>query len=240
MDDKHNKAEVKSKAGDVAYALGTPYRWTVGKITDAINPALRRITEKFLADAIERNNAQDNPRLQKLLKFEIERRAYGPGQTQDVAEPALWQGVKIAAALVLPVFTKGIEDKIDKGHKYHLTKLSLGAAAVVLIKESIEYLRLTNRFVAGLQGSEKMALDRERTIVETGFDPFSASIGAPKKPNEDNGPKTETQTPRPSPKMGSSEKLQQEAATRQHSTRTVTPTPLLDRAVRSEAQQQRV
>ena len=121
------------------------------------------MSERFIEDAIERNNAQDNPRLQKLLNFEIKRRADGVGPTQDVAEPAFWQGVKIVAALGLPFVTKKVEDRLDS--KNHIGfKLSLGAAAAIIIKESVEFLRLTNRYIAGLQGSEKMALDREKAI----------------------------------------------------------------------------
>ncbi|TAE81871.1 MAG: hypothetical protein EAZ74_04020 [Alphaproteobacteria bacterium] len=167
--------------GDALFALGTPYRWLVSKTTELANPILHRMTERYLEDAITRNQAEDNPRLQKLLKFEIERRAYGPGQTQDVAEPVIWIGAKIVLGLMIPVVCKAIEQTVDHGTRLTLSFLSKGAAIGVVIKESTELLRLSNRFIAGLQGSEKMALDREVAICATGIDPFGASVITPTK-----------------------------------------------------------
>ena len=39
----------------------------------------------------------------------------------------------------------------------------------------VEAARFTPRFIAGLQGSEKMALERWKAIETTGIDPFSAA-----------------------------------------------------------------
>lgn len=186
MDDHSNvtpqqQDTFKNALGDALFTLGTPYRWLVSKTTELVSPILHRMTERYLDDAITRNQAENNPRLQKLLKFEIERRAYGPGQTQDVAEPVIWIGAKIALGLMIPVACKALEHTVDYGARFTLSFLSKGAAIGVVIKESTELLRLSNRFIAGLQGSEKMALDREVAICATGVDPFGASVMTPTK-----------------------------------------------------------
>jgi hypothetical protein len=168
--------------GNALYSCGAPYRALVGATTSVISPVLHQMTERFVEESITRNQAEHNPRLQKLLKFEIERRAYGPGQTQDVAEPVIWQTAKIGMALTLPMVSKAIEQQLDNGKWNHapINILSQGAAAAIVFKESIEFVRLGNRFIAGLQGSEKMALDREEAIRATGVDPFSSAVTSDK------------------------------------------------------------
>ncbi len=180
----------------MVYALGTPYRWLVGGVTNMLSPFLHGMTDKFIEDSVRNNHAEDNPRLKELLKFEIERRAYGPGQTQDVAEPAIWQTFKIGVALTLPAIAKAIEDKIDNGKKFHLKWLAGGAALGIILRESVEFFRLTNRFVAGLQGSEKMALARENSIQETGVDPFASAVetSAHREPEKPSLPEQQTRT----------------------------------------------
>ena len=170
---------VSSGIGEVLYQLTTPYRWAVEGVNTLVQPVLHQIAEHYIQDTIHHHHAENNPRLQHLLRFEIERRAYGPGQTQDVAEPIVWQGIKIAAALSLPPLTKALEQTIDSPHSVQLQWLSNGACAAIIVKESLDFFRLVGRYSAGLQGSSQMALKREEAIERTGVDPFSMPSNAP-------------------------------------------------------------
>lgn len=51
----------------------------------------------------------------------------------------------------------------------------------IILNNVVEAARFTPRFIAGLQGSEKMALERWKSIETTGIDPFSAAAHEEKK-----------------------------------------------------------
>ena len=74
------------------------YERTVGNITDIVKPYLHQKCKNFIDKSIEKY-AKDNPRLAKMIEFEVKRRGDGAGLTQDVGEPALWICVKTAAAI---------------------------------------------------------------------------------------------------------------------------------------------
>jgi hypothetical protein len=190
---------MENPLGDVLYALNAPYRSVVTAVNTAVQPVLYRITENYLQDAITRNHAETNPRLKQFLTFEIERRGYGAGQTQDVAEPIVWQGIKMAAALSLPPITKALEHAIDGTHSTQAAWISKGVAAGIIVKESLDFFRLIGRYTSGLQGSEQMALKREQEVLKTGKDPFSLYANHPS--SQISEPSTHiapTQTPCPS------------------------------------------
>ncbi len=143
------------------------YQRLVEKVNAWGAPHLHRTTDKFIERSI-RKHAQDNPKLQELIKFEVQRRAYGPGQTQDFAEPAIWMVVKTFAALAIAGVAELFKSRTVKA-------IGLSTALVIIANNVVEAFRFTPRFVAGLQGSEKMALERWKAIQTTGVDPFSAS-----------------------------------------------------------------
>ena len=145
------------------------YEKAVTKVNDLGSAHLHKVTEDFIEKAIQRNNAEDNPVLKRLLTFEIRRRAYGPGQTQDFAEPAVWMVVKTASALAVAVLSETVKNK-------SLKSVGLIAAVGIILNNVVEAARLTPRFLAGLQGSERMALERWKAIETTGVDPFSATV----------------------------------------------------------------
>jgi hypothetical protein len=176
--------------GDALFALNMPYRVAVAQVNHIIQPTLFSLTDHYIQDAIVRHHAENNPRLQHLLRFEIERRGYGAGQTQDVAEPIVWQGIKIAAALSLPPITKALEQIIDGGHSSQLSLLSKGAAAGIILKESLDFFRLVGRYTSGLQGSEQMALIREHAIIKTGVDPFVSATATLQPSSRISSPQT--------------------------------------------------
>lgn len=140
------------------------YERTVGSITDSVKPFLHQKTKNFVDKSIE-TYASDNPRLAKMIEFEVKRRGDGAGLTQDVAEPALWMLVKTAAAIATVVLTESLKDGKFK-------MIGRIAALGIVLNNGVEAFRLVPRYVAGLQGSLQMALDRWHAIKETGVDPF--------------------------------------------------------------------
>lgn len=140
------------------------YERTVDKITAATKPYLHAKSQKFIESAIEQH-APDNPRLARMIEFEVKRRGDGAGLTQDVSEPLLWIGVKTAAALGVAVLT----ETLNKG-KFKI--IGYASALGIMLNNGVELFRLVPRYVAGLQGSLQMAMDRWKAIEETGVDPF--------------------------------------------------------------------
>lgn len=140
------------------------YEATVGKITNTLKPYLHQKTQDFVDKSVEAN-AKDNPKLARMIEFEVKRRGDGAGLTQDVAEPVLWVGVKTALALAIAVLTESLKDG----------KLKMVGRITVLgtvLNNAVELFRTVPRYVAGLQGSLEMAKDRWHSIEETGVDPF--------------------------------------------------------------------
>ena len=140
------------------------YERTVGNITDIVKPYLHQKCKNFIDKSIEKY-AKDNPRLAKMIEFEVKRRGDGAGLTQDVGEPALWICVKTAAAIATIILT----ESLTEGKFKMVGRVS---ALGVVLSNGVEAFRLVPRYVAGLQGSLQMALDRERAVKETGIDPF--------------------------------------------------------------------
>jgi hypothetical protein len=52
------------------------YEKTVGSITDAVKPYLHQKTKDFVDKSVEQH-AKDNPRLAKMIEFEVKRRGDG-------------------------------------------------------------------------------------------------------------------------------------------------------------------
>jgi hypothetical protein len=140
------------------------YERTVGKITNAVKPYLHEKTTAFVEKSVDKY-AKDNPRLAKMIEFEVKRRGDGAGLTQDVAEPLLWAGIKTVAALAISALT----ETLNKG-KFKL--VGRVAALGIVLNNAVELFRLVPRYIAGLQGSLEMAKDRWRSIEQTGVDPF--------------------------------------------------------------------
>lgn len=86
------------------------YQKAVAKVNSLGEVHLHKVAESFIEQAIQRNHAEDNPVLKQLLTFEIRRRAYGPGQTQDFAEPAVWMVVKTATALGIAMISETLKN----------------------------------------------------------------------------------------------------------------------------------
>jgi|GEM_PF-3654116 len=140
------------------------YERTVGRITDAVKPYLHQKTKDFVEKSVEKH-AADNPRLARMIEFEVKRRGDGAGLTQDVSEPILWIGIKTIAALAIGVLGESIN---NRGFKL----IGRVTALTTMLNNGVEIFRVVPRYVAGLQGSLEMAKDRWRAIEETGVDPF--------------------------------------------------------------------
>lgn len=158
MNEAENKVQNK-----VNYETGW-YEATVGKITSFVKPYLHQKTDNFVKKSID-EKASDNLRLAKMIEFEVKRRGDGAGLTQDVAEPLLWIGIKTLAAVATAVVT----DSLKEGKFKLVGRIT---ALGILLNNGVELFRLVPRYVAGLQGSLQMALDRWKSIEDTGVDPF--------------------------------------------------------------------
>jgi len=150
------------------------YGKAVQRITRALEPYLHRRTDQFVQDAQE-TYAKDDPRYAKIIEFEVKRRGYGAGMTQDVAEPLFWTGIKTIGAIGVAAITESVKNKdIRTGGRFAM----LG----ILLNNTVDLLRLIPRYEAGLQGSLEMARDRQRSIEATGIDPFDRSGNTPVTP----------------------------------------------------------
>lgn len=150
------------------------YERTVKWITERLKPSLNKRTHQFVNKSIEQYS-EGNPRYAKMIEFEIRRRGDGAGLTQDVAEPIVWTGIKTMAALSLAAVGEYFKSRKNDPKKWGAAVRNVGIAGAVLVaaNQTIELFRLIPRYTAGLQGSLEMALDRIRSLKETGVDPFN-------------------------------------------------------------------
>ncbi len=154
------------------------YERTVGSITEWVKPYLHKKTEAFIEKSIDKY-AGDDPRFARMIEFEVKRRGDGAGLTQDVAEPLLWVGVKTAAALVIAAISESL-------HNNRIKLVGRISALGIVLNNAVELFRLVPRYVAGLQGSLEMAKDRQKSIDETGIDPFDHGGRLIHKSKDDN------------------------------------------------------
>ncbi|HEU5047463.1 MAG TPA: hypothetical protein VFT64_06425 [Rickettsiales bacterium] len=151
------------------------YERAVGATTDLVKPRLHKVTEDFVDKSVDKY-AKDNPHYASMIEFEVRRRGDGAGLTQDVAEPAIWIGVKTAAALAIAAAAESVKNKT-------LKMVGWVSSLTIIANQMVEAFRLLPRYRAGLQGSLEMAKDRWKAIEETGVDPFSKQSG----PKEQHG-----------------------------------------------------
>lgn len=145
------------------------YERAVSFTTNLVKPHLRKVTEGFVDKSVEKY-ARDNPHYASMIEFEVRRRGDGAGLTQDVAEPAIWIGVKTAAALAIAAAAESAKNRT-------LKMVGWVSSLTIVANQFVEAFRLLPRYRAGLQGSLEMAKDRWQAIEETGVDPFSRQSG---------------------------------------------------------------
>ncbi|MEI7670180.1 MAG: hypothetical protein WCJ33_08870 [Pseudomonadota bacterium] len=148
------------------------YETCVKWVTAKVKPHLHKITDDFASQAVEdykknpENSNEDIKVFSEISKFEIQRRGYGPGITQDVAEPIVATVVNIGYAAIILTITESLKNKT--------LKMIGGIATFGLVANQLFNLfRTIPRYIAGLQGSLEMAFDRCNSIKYKGFDPLA-------------------------------------------------------------------
>ena len=194
------------------------YSSAVQWVTERAKPNLHARTDKFIENAIEKHG-EGNPKFEEIIRFEVKRRGYGAGLTQDVGEPVVATVVNTTYAIGVATVAKSLGEE-QKSFK------SIGylAALTIAANQAFNLIRALPRFTAGLQGSLEMATDRIKSIKETGIDPFSKQQAA-KEPV--------TVTPE-TPDYLPVEK-QFSAHLQARDPNTISPTSLMDRASQKEA-----
>lgn len=144
-----------------------PYDSTVHWLTRKFEPYFRKVTDETVKEFVA-EHAADNPEYAKRIAFEVERRGYGAGITQDATEAGLWAAIKISVALLTATAVSLIKNKSVKW-------IGWAAAAPIIINQGIDLLRLLPRYRAGLYSSFLMAEARQQSIDEGHGDPFVQS-----------------------------------------------------------------
>jgi|GEM_PF-1038739 len=140
------------------------YKKLVDVVTDWSMPYLHKVTDKFIADSIEKN-AKDNPQKQELIISEVKRRGYGQGMSQDFVEPLIGSVALTVGGIAVKVGFDSLDASL-KNKKFDFKGMGWIAMTAAFANQFLQVLRSIPRYVAGLQGAEKMALERyeERQI----------------------------------------------------------------------------
>ena len=218
---------------DVYHAIFFPiirgYEKAVDKVTDWSMPYLHKITDDFVDRAVKRHPAQspeDKAALKKLIKGEVERRGYGQGMSQDFAEPFVAVGALTLGGAVVKTLETVLKDKSSqKGFFANnfdtFKKIGWVGWGIMLANQLLQTLRSVPRFVAGLQGAERMAIKRFEDKKEAeNLKPFL--------------PGEKASTPPEVQEFSSNEKKFSDNKDLQK-TRQTEATPIMDRTIRSEA-----
>jgi len=166
------KSTLFSSMLDVYHAIFFPiirgYEKAVDKVTDWSMPYLHKITDDFVDRAVKRHPAQspeDQAALRKLIKGEVERRGYGQGMSQDFAEPFVAVGALTLGGAIVKTLETVLKDKSNQKGFFAknfdtFKKIGWVGWGIMLANQLLQTLRSVPRFVAGLQGAERMAIKR--------------------------------------------------------------------------------